>query len=144
MPYINIGEIIYPVGYIYQSSEDVSPAELFGGTWEKIEDAMFWLPGTEYGTEGGESEHLLSTDEMPKHKHKLSIPTYDGNAPNYGIGQAATFAYSLYSKYWCDGTWNRGNELGGSQWTGVGYNGESVAHNNMPPYRTCHYWRRIS
>lgn len=34
----NVLNMIYPVGSIYLSVNDTSPADLFGGTWEKIEN----------------------------------------------------------------------------------------------------------
>lgn len=32
----------HPVGSSYQSTDPTSPAELFGGTWERIEDCTIW------------------------------------------------------------------------------------------------------
>jgi len=31
---------VYPVGAVFISSEDTSPAELFGGTWEEVENSL--------------------------------------------------------------------------------------------------------
>lgn len=33
---------VYPVGSLYISENSTSPAELFGGTWERIEDCTIW------------------------------------------------------------------------------------------------------
>lgn len=44
MAYINLGQVVWPVGAIYMSSSSTSPASLFGGTWKKIDDNRFWLP----------------------------------------------------------------------------------------------------
>ena len=32
----NVFDLIYPIGSIYLSVSDVSPAALFGGSWERI------------------------------------------------------------------------------------------------------------
>lgn len=40
--------IIYPVGSIYMSVNDASPAALFGGTWERIQDKILLAAGEQY------------------------------------------------------------------------------------------------
>lgn len=37
MGYINLLEIIYPIGSIYLSTVDTSPATLIGGSWESVQ-----------------------------------------------------------------------------------------------------------
>ena len=44
----SVANVIYPVGSIYMSVANVSPATLFGGTWEELTGAF--PPGKEYGT----------------------------------------------------------------------------------------------
>lgn len=36
MSYINLGQVVYPVGSIYMSYTGTSPASLFGGNWTAI------------------------------------------------------------------------------------------------------------
>lgn len=36
MAYVNLGQIIYPVGSIYMSYTNQTPSNLFGGTWAVI------------------------------------------------------------------------------------------------------------
>ena len=49
----------HPVGSIYQSVEPTSPAELFGGTQERIKDRFILAAGDSYtaGATGGETTH---------------------------------------------------------------------------------------
>ena len=118
---------IFPVGAIYLSVTDVSPAELFGGTWEQIKDTFFLAAGDTYaaGSTGGEATHTLSENEMPSHYHSIQ---------NTGV---ARFTPASSSSYWC---WF--NASGYNQ--AVSYNtGGSGAHNNMPPYLSVYAWKRI-
>ena len=63
---------VYPVGSIYKSTNSMSPAELFGGTWERIKDQFLLASGDTYaaGSTGGEATHTLTTNEMPSHSHE--------------------------------------------------------------------------
>ena len=36
MAWVNIVELIYPVGAVYTSADSTSPADLFGGSWVDI------------------------------------------------------------------------------------------------------------
>lgn len=36
MAYVNLGQVIYPVGSVYMSYTSTSPASLFGGNWTAI------------------------------------------------------------------------------------------------------------
>lgn len=121
-------DYIYPVGSIYLSYSHVSPATLFGGTWERISGAFPWFTdasGT-IGQTGGEKEHKLTTAEMPSHSHGS---VYSGNASGDKnlpwlstsvLGTGDKLAYSTIA-------------TGGSE-----------AHNNMPPYIQISAWRRTA
>ena len=117
----------YPVNSIYISYSHTSPAELFGGTWTRIEDRFLWgCKSTEsIGATGGESAHTLAVDEIPSHSHPfISTNEYSStsggwNAPAWGPGSKNTAAIT-------------------------GFTGGGAAHNNMPPYIQVSIWRRIA
>ena len=46
----NLFNLVYPVGSIYMSVNNTSPATLFGGTWEKIQGRFLLGSGTTSGT----------------------------------------------------------------------------------------------
>lgn len=54
----DIMNLVYPIGAIYLSTSEVSPATLFGGTWERLEDRMLIGAGDVYkaATTGGSSK----------------------------------------------------------------------------------------
>ena len=92
MKNVSVVDIIYPVGSIYMSAVNLSPATLFGGTWTALEDRFLVAAGSVYssgstggsvtktitasGTVGG---HALTTNEIPSHNHGLSEHTHDGD-----------------------------------------------------------------
>ena len=64
----------YPVGAYYISSKPTSPATLFGGTWERVQDRMILAAGSTYtaGLTGGSATKTLSVENMPTHSHSCS------------------------------------------------------------------------
>ena len=82
VPASQVFDVVYPVGSIYMSVNNVNPATLFGGTWEKIE-GKFLLgasSGHSLGETGGAEKvnytpagsvgnHTLTAAEMPAHTH---------------------------------------------------------------------------
>lgn len=121
-------DLIYPVGSYYYTSSSTSPEDLFGGTWEQIEDRFILAAGNTYseGETGGEAKHFLSLSEIPKHRHKTG-PDYihgygglSGDVIQNGSGYCTTL-----DKISTD------------------YAGGSGAHNNMPPYLVAYCWHRV-
>lgn len=64
----------YPVGAYYISSNSTSPATLFGGTWERVQDRMILAAGSTYtaGNTGGSATKTLSVANMPTHSHSCN------------------------------------------------------------------------
>ena len=130
---------LHPVGSIFISTENTSPASLFGGTWEQIMDRFLLAAGSTYeaGSTGGEATHTLTISEMPKHRH-IGVRV----AQSYLTAWAAENAGS-----------SQGFELSSLHKTGLGddlnkffgdYSGGDAAHNNMPPYLAVYMWKRVS
>ena len=98
MSWINLLDIIYPVGSIYCSTLTTSPAELLGGSWTKIEEAVLRSSDDAFGYTGADS-HAMTVEEMPNHTHgaKLTAPLTDShNGGNY------------WPANWVEnGSWNR-------------------------------------
>jgi hypothetical protein len=59
-------DLIYSVGSIYITTKEISPAILFGGEWEKIQDKFLLASGSlNTGDTGGEATHQLTENELP-------------------------------------------------------------------------------
>ena len=92
----NIPNKIYPVGSIYMSVNNTSPALLFGGEWERIQDRFLLAAGSSYnaGSTGGEPTHKLSVDEIPSHTHTFSGSTNSTGAHTHSVSGTAASAGS--------------------------------------------------
>lgn len=138
-----VAGILYPVGSIYMSVNNVNPSLLFGGTWEQIKDTFLLAAGDTYegGLTGGEEEHTLTLSEIPTHKHgeyadfgtSAAIPLVS----DASSGSSTTGAYFNYSAN--PSIANISYSSKQVETTSVG-GGQS--HNNMPPYLTVYMWIR--
>lgn len=126
--WINLLDVIYPIGSLYFSTKSTSPSSSIGGTWNQIKDKTLVGCGENFaaGSIGGEIEHTLTIDEMPRHQHYPSNRNFaitanaTATAPSWGAKHAATNA-------------------GVTDFTGGGQ-----PHTNMPPYYTVYIWERVA
>lgn len=120
---------VYPIGAVYMSMNSTNPGTLFGGTWEQVQGKFLLGVSNAYpaGSSGGESEHTLTTREIPDHIHSFK---YTGQSITTGVNsirlnEAASNQYNAYS---------------GGQSSNCG----GRAHNNMPPYLAVYIWYRTN
>lgn len=68
-------DIIYPVGSIYMSANNASPATLFGGSWTRIQGRFLLAAGGNYalGSQGGAATVRLTVENMPAHNHGVTV-----------------------------------------------------------------------
>ena len=73
-------DMIYPIGSVYISVNNVSPATLFGGTWEQIKDKFLLSAGDTYanGSTGGSA--------IMAHTHQQVATTSGGPSTNTSGG----------------------------------------------------------
>lgn len=124
---INV-DLIYPIGSIYMTTSTVSPAVLFGGTWERIKGRC--IVGvdendTDFATArktGGEKTHQLTANEMPA----VGMIPYDSGktTSEWCIGEIKQYSAGTYKI--------------------TRINIGKGAHNNLQPYYTAYIWRRVS
>ena len=123
-------DAVYPVGSVYLSTVETSPAIFLGGTWERIKDRFLLAAGDTYapGEVGGEAEHTLTVDEIPSHQHgmktTLDLSTAAGNRRNTVVGG--------------------GNAWSSNDTNQIQYTGGDQPHNNMPPYLAVYMWKRTA
>ena len=88
---------VYPVGSIYMSAVNVSPASFLGGTWQAIEQGrMLMAAGSSWqaGTTGGAAYHTLTVAEMPAHDHSATETEAGGHTHNASTGSAGAHSHS--------------------------------------------------
>lgn len=141
----------YPVGSYYFSANAESPADLFGGTWEQLEQGRVLLSqGTNYpaGSTGGEATHTLTVAEMPSHNHTGTAVSSGAHTHNLALPRGDQW----YSNGSGNGVWGSSNN---STWTTasagahthsltINNTGSGTAHNNMPPYLSVYVWKRTA
>ncbi len=132
----------YPVGSIYITVSDTSPAQMFKGTWEeyaqgrvlvgyKSNDSDF----NQTGKTGGAKTVTLTEAQIPKHKHPLKW--YQGqyvSLSGSGTGEHSSGYRTGYSS----GTVYNNAMTADLQEQG------GASHQNMQPYITVKIWRRTA
>ena len=153
---ISLIDMIYPIGSIYMSVNNVNPSILFGGTWEQIKgrylmgagktsqntntyhgtlpaEALTW--DWQAGDTLGEYDHILSTNEMPSHNHQ-GITWYGDNTQPITLN---TGSYTGFALPYSSGTNQDSKNAIHTNSTGGG-----LAHNNMPPSLVVYMWKRTA
>lgn len=136
---------VYPVGSIYISLNEESPANLFGGTWARIQDRFLMAAGETYGagTTGGSNKHNHALDNGYA---KINMGFIEGFTTEYGI-----IAQSKEVPQW-GGTIRAGSVTNftysydlpdqGTAATTLG--GYSNTTTTLPPYLAVYVWQRVA
>lgn len=148
---LDLIDVIYPVGSIYMSVNDVNPEILFGGEWEQIKDKFLLSSGDVYtnGATGGSADAVVvsHTHTQQSHSHTNS----DGNFVTSDVAGAnnTRVNYSANGNRMVDGiaTTNSifhhrpatSGTTAINNATGVDGTGK-----NMPPYLVVNVWKRIN
>ena len=88
---------VYPVGSIYMSVVNISPASFLGGTWQAIEQGrMLMAAGSSWqaGTTGGNAYHTLTIAELPAHNHSATETAAGAHTHGASTGSAGAHAHS--------------------------------------------------
>lgn len=80
--YVNLLDIVYPVGSVFISNNSVSPADSIGGTWTKLDSDTFICNGTP-GATGGTNNKKLSITNLPS-----NVWLTGGTCQNFGLPKA--------------------------------------------------------
>ena len=113
--------MIYPIGSIYMSVNNISPASFIGGTWIALSDRVLIGAGNNYAVNatGGATDHThtsaahthttaghtLTTSEMPAHSHYEVMPVqgYSGWSSYTTTGYCVAIDFSSGNNYFGPG-----------------------------------------
>lgn len=141
MSWVNICDIIYPVGSIYESVSSTSPSELFGGTWSQIGNNRVLMNTTTASKLG-----TTVNSGLPNITGTFTLTSDSNNAgiDAYGSGSGAISATNP------TGT---GSSVAGSNWTVWGGFDFNASWSNsiygsstivQPPAYYVYIWRRTA
>lgn len=128
---------VYPVGSIYMSVSDTSPAELFGGTWERFYNCFLLAASDDNPVEstGGEAASTLSVNNLPEHIHLMAT----GEEQPEGTGQEQMIYTAIVDSYTTEeGKWYNNVRSGKNE------NAMGNSFTNMPPYVAVYIWKRVA
>lgn len=156
--YKEVIDLIYPIGSIYISVNNVNPSTLFGGTWTQLKDKFLIGTGDTYsnGTTGGASSikytpagtnkngavqsHILTIDEIPSHNHTLRAKENPSGLGDGYVACAYGYDYKNSSIAINNAGGGKGHTHGFTQPT---FTGTQATLNTMPPYLAVYMWKRI-
>lgn len=131
-------DAMYPVGSVYITADKNNPGNFIGGTWEQFGQGRTLIgegTGNDGSTSmsfttssvGGEYSHILTINEMPKHRHAI---------------QSTSGELSISDKIY---PFQMIQQEGQYMDQNVCFSqGGSLAHNNIQPFITVTFWKRIS
>ena len=101
-------DVVYPVGSIYMSANNVEPSKFIGGQWQALEEGRVLIGANatyKAGSKGGEAAHTLTTAEMPVHTHSATTATAGEHTHTRGTmniegGGGYVEAYDKPGAYW--------------------------------------------
>ena len=129
-----LDDLVFPVGFIYQSTSSTSPASLYGGSWERIQGRFLLGTSSSYtvSSTGGEENHILTVGEIPAHHHGFSESVWVDTGI-YDSSDMHSWMENENQPSWKADLIFNTNDVG-----------ENQPHNNMPPYYAVNIWRRTA
>lgn len=129
-------DLVYPVGSVYMSTNSISPATLFGGTWTKIEGRFLWATVNTPMRTGGSGTHSHSAGSL--------VACYD---PKNYYSNALFRVKNVNGGWTLSGYMSEGrgwNDGGGSAGRGIEVIGDTSSVETYPPYFEVYMWYRTA
>ena len=139
----------YPIGSIYMSVNSTNPKDLFGGTWQQLQNRFLVGVGSNYsnGATGGASSytpkgsvgsHTLTTSEIPSHTHSIRC-AYTSGGDRRDSDVIVYDGWDMNGYKW---TTEWSGSVGGGKGHNHGFTG--TAQTILPPYLAVYMWKRTA
>lgn len=171
---VNIIDKVYPIGSIYMSVVNNSPANFIGGTWVALNEGRVLIGANSTytaGKTGGEFTHKITVAELPEHNHSASTASAGAHTHTASTNSTGDHAHNYVCYKTTEAVYNVG---GGSHIMNVGSTlattsagthshtvtiasadahthtvtvnntGSGSAMNNMQPYLAVYMWKRTA
>lgn len=171
---VNIINKVYPVGSIYMSVVNNSPANFIGGTWVALNEGRVLIGANStytVGKTGGEFTHKITVAELPAHNHSASTASAGAHTHTASTNSTGDHTHNYTCFKTAEVVYNAG---GGSHIRNVGSTlattsagahshtvniasanahthtvtvnntGSGSAMNNMQPYLAVYMWKRTA
>lgn len=137
--------LIYPIGSVYISTNNVSPATFLGGTWQAFAEGrtLIGVGNSDQlfsaGQNGGSSNVTLSINQIPSHSHGLrdSAGRTILEEPGQGLPPDVPFRTLIVPTTNYDA-------FGTPPQLSTNTAGLSQSHSNLPPYIVTYMWERTA
>ena len=129
-----VNDEAHPIGSLWFTDANDDPAELFGGSWEKIVDRTIVGAGGKYsiGTTGGSADAVLV-------KHTHNFKGTGGQIDGYDA--SVLYRYNTNASY-KNPAWNYGSYGTSDGYLSLSQEGTSATGANMMPYKAFYVWHR--
>lgn len=138
--------IMYPVGSIYMSVNDVNPSALFGGTWEKIQDSFLVATGSYFnlGQSGGSKDAVVvsHTHTQAAHKHDYGYKLWGTKSGSTEPGAQISGSEKYYAAT-SNNDYKWLSSMSSEQPT-INNSGVDGTDKNLPPYLAVNMWKRTA
>ena len=142
----NLLDKVWPIGSVYISVNSINPSLFMGiGTWVlfgagktlvgvDIADPLFDTPEEV----GGAKTHTLLTNEMPAHTHLQNAHSHVENVASAATGGLVGSTPDASTNTPVASGYSTANTTAVNQNAGGG-----LPHNNLQPYITVYFWKRV-
>lgn len=156
--------LVFPIGSIRMTVSAADESVFLGGTWTRWGTGRVPVGVNTSDTNfnmvektGGSSTHTLAAAELPVHGHSFSgtvtvnaggSHTHTASAGAYKVGSGSGSSYYYMTNNGStnpQATDSNGSHSHTASVSGTtGNTGNGGAHNNLQPYITCYFWKRVA